>query len=260
MHNIGINQAKSVQKVRARINGEFQVLELPNEEAEVMPGIRWGLAGEVFSPAFWAALAWMTPDVTKGFVDCGGTLVEEVAFCLLGGYGITAEVARAAFTRLREVGVLRKSYCPTAAEIEDLLIKPLDVYGRPIRYRFPRQRSERISKAIYELSDDPPGEADHRAFRDRLMQLPGVGPKTASWITRNWLASDVVAILDVHVVRAGRLIGLFRMPFQLPRDYSRLEWRFLDFARCLGVRAGTLDALIWKEMRQISWRQIRSAA
>ena len=81
------------------------------------------------------------------------------------------------------------------------------------------------------------------------MELPGIGPKTASWIVRNWLGSDDVAILDVHVLRAGILMGLFPEDCRLPKDYEVLEKKFLDFARAIQVRASLLDAIMWRDMR-----------
>jgi thermostable 8-oxoguanine DNA glycosylase len=84
------------------------------------------------------------------------------------------------------------------------------------------------------------------------MAIPGIGPKTASWIVRNWTGTDEVAILDVHVIRAGQLIGLFPKHIRLPRDYSALEARFLEFSHALKVRASLLDAIIWREMRVLT--------
>ncbi|MGY3221470.1 thermostable 8-oxoguanine DNA glycosylase [Bradyrhizobium sp. USDA 4512] len=83
------------------------------------------------------------------------------------------------------------------------------------------------------------------------MKIPGVGPKTASWITRNWLGSDEVAILDIHIIRAGVLIGLFGRQQSVPRDYDVMEARFLAFAAALNVRPSLLDAVMWREMRKL---------
>ncbi|MGK7863061.1 hypothetical protein [Falsiroseomonas sp. E2-1-a4] len=67
------------------------------------------------------------------------------------------------------------------------------------------------------------------------MRLNGIGPTTASWIARNWLGAASVAILDIHVIRAGQLIGLFEQEVRLPRDYFGMERRFLDFAEAVGA-------------------------
>src|SRR6185436_19848337 len=81
-----------------------------------------------------------------------------------------------------------------------------------------------------------------------LLDIPGVGYKTASWIARNWLNSDDVAILDIHIQRAGRLVGLFPDELTVQKHYLKLEALFLEFSRTLGVKASELDAVIWMEM------------
>jgi thermostable 8-oxoguanine DNA glycosylase len=101
------------------------------------------------------------------------------------------------------------------------------------------------------LEDDPPATENARRFRDDMMRIPGIGPKTASWITRNWLGSDEVAILDIHIIRAGILIGLFDRRQTVPRDYDFMEARFLAFATALNVRPSLLDAVMWREMREL---------
>ena len=88
--------------------------------------------------------------------------------------------------------------------------------------------------------------------RDWLLALPGIGYKTASWIARNWLDADDVAILDIHVLRAGALAGFFERELTVERDYLQLEDQFLKFSRAIGVRASELDAVIWLEMMSSS--------
>jgi hypothetical protein len=84
-----------------------------------------------------------------------------------------------------------------------------------------------------------------------LMTLSGVGPKTASWIVRNYLGSPVVAIIDIHVRRAGQAAGFFDPGWKLPADYFLLERAFLGFAKAAQVAPPELDACIWEQMRQL---------
>jgi hypothetical protein len=72
--------------------------------------------------------------------------------------------------------------------------------------------------------------------------------KTASWIARNWLRADDVAILDVHVMRVGQLANVFPKDLTVERNYHELEGRFLSFSAALHVRPSELDAVIWSEM------------
>lgn len=219
-------------------------------EDEVVPGVIFGRPEWVASPAFWAAMVDLEGNEVEDYVSPSCTpLADDLAFCVLGGYGVKMEVNRAAWLRLHEAGVFSRDPVPHANEIEELLSTPLDVNGRLQKYRYPRQRAHRLNIALNAIRTNPPSADDPLRFREQLMELPGIGPKTASWIARNWLGSDDVAILDVHVLRAGIMIGLFPESYRLPKDYQSLERSFLAFARALNVRASVLDAIMWREMR-----------
>jgi thermostable 8-oxoguanine DNA glycosylase len=223
----------------------------PDPDAEVVPGVRWGRPEWVPSAAFWADMVSRASEKSDGFVNHEGTLQEEVGFCLLGGYGITAEINHAVHDRLLEAGLFVPGCRPTEGDIEALLLQPVLLGGRPIRYRFPHQRGRRLAVALRMIEDDPPPTENALQFRRHLMRIPGIGPKTASWIARNWLGSDEVAILDIHIIWAGILIGLFDRSMRVPRDYEALERRFLEFCAALGAKPSLLDAVMWRGMRNI---------
>ena len=236
------------QTITSTVNGKTQELRLPDCDEEVLPGIKWGHYYATFTPSFWASLAWFkqVEDQLTGH-RIGETLAEEITACLLGGYGIPAEVGLAAFRRLREEGLLKGLPVPEERLCE-ALSTPLVVHGRHVRYRFAPQRSKYVSAAMAKLAEkDPP--IDDLAFRNWLLDFHGVGPKTASWITRNWLNSEKVAIIDIHIYRAGLLIGLFNRDESPARHYFQMEEKFLAFASNIGVRASLLDALIWRQMK-----------
>jgi N-glycosylase/DNA lyase len=185
----------------------------------------------------------------------GETLAEEVAACMLGGHGIPAEVGLAAYEAVRGQELLDR--VPTAVEIEAVLAAPLRVRGRqrPARYRFARQRSVRLAAALRVLAEsEPPTTA--LELRGWLMLLPGVGPKTASWIVRNHCGSDEVAIIDIHVRRAGVRAGFFSSKWQLPRDYGLFESAFCKVAGLGRVRPSRLDACVWDQMRALGRAQL----
>ena len=219
-------------------------------DAEVISGVMWGRSDELLTPAFWAAIGESASDA-HGYVHQKGSLRREVFFCLLGGFGIKAEMNRAAFQRLSQAGIFKIGRRPTPREIEKLLRTPLCIAGKKIRYRFPRQRAGRISVAAKLLDTSPPPKSDAHELRCWLLGIPGIGLKTASWIVRNHLGSDTVAILDVHVIRACQFMNLFGPSVRLPRDYPVLERRFLDFAKAIGIRPSLLDAVMWREMRSM---------
>jgi N-glycosylase/DNA lyase len=151
---------------------------------------------------------------------------------------------------LKTSGLLGSSPPPSAALITKTISRPLCVGRRVVRYRFIRQRSERLAKCLALLASTAL-PSDPLQLREALRRLPGVGLKTASWIVRNHTGSDRVAIIDVHVYRACTAAGLFDESWQLPRDYLRCEEAFLAFATAGGVSAAALDACIWEQMHEL---------
>lgn len=232
--------------------GRVDELRLPPPEEPLLEGISWGRFDEFFTPAFWKGQAWICHRKQRHQqYRLGRTLLEEAAACVLGGHGMPAEVGLAAFYHLQKEGFFASSTaaCATETSLEAALTMPLACGGRRVRYRFPRQKARCLAPLLRALAADCPPTNGHENFRKWFLSFPGIGPKTASWITRNWLDSDSVAILDIHIHRAGVLCGIFRSRDQLSRDYFGMEERFLEFAQALGVRASLLDNLIWQQMR-----------
>jgi thermostable 8-oxoguanine DNA glycosylase len=238
------------QVMREHDGRDWRELVLPPAVDDILPGVTWGRFEEVFSPAFWAGQAWLhAPGRRFESYRLGRTLREEMAACLLGGYGISAEVGLAAFESVRARGLLAGK--PSARELDEALSSTLTIGARSVRYRFARQKSQYLADALARI-DDVPSDARGRRLRDLLATFRGIGPKTASWITRNWCDADDVAILDVHVCRACEQAGVFASRMDPARHYYELESRFLQFAEALKVRASVLDNLIWNMMRRLS--------
>lgn len=187
----------------------------------------------------------------------GRDLAEEIAACLLGGFGMNADVGMAAFRRARERGLLSRS--SSEQEILDALLEPLRIRGREVRYRYPGQKAKYLSLALQKLySEQAPESAGAVELRKWLLGFQGIGLKTASWIVRNFLCSDQVAILDLHVVRACRMMGVFDSSHDVVRHYLEMEDSFLGFCRALDTSAALLDALIWDQMRTVPLRVLSS--
>lgn len=242
----------SVQRITKSSGSRGFTLDLPAQTAEVLPGVRWGSPAEFFTPAYWKAQSWFTVIAGRRSAShaVGDTLREEVAVCLLGGFGIPAEVGLAAFEHLRSRGILKRNSCPGEGEIRRALDQPLTVGNRCIRYRFARQKSRYLAAILEALDHSSPPTKCHLAFRRFFLSLPGFGPKTASWLTRNWLNSDRVAVLDVHIRRAGVIAGIFSQNHVVSRHYDEMEERFLRFAHRIDVRPSILDAVMWRDMRK----------
>lgn len=201
-----------------------------------------GLPWQLGSAAYWEMLALEAQAPTS--YRLGASLAEEVGACMLGGFGIPAGIANGAFQRLRDEGVFEQGARPSPERIEGLLSSPLTGQGRSGKYRFARQKAGRLSAALDQLRAIAPPQ-EPLTLRNWLMTLPGIGPKTASWIVRNHTGSNNVGIIDIHIIRAGQAAGVFASSWQVSRDYFVLERAFLQWAAHGGVAASLLDACIW---------------
>lgn len=238
-----------MQVMYALIAGATERLELPSPDEHVLPGIRWGAFDELLTPAYWRGQAWQHERLgTYRDLRLGRTLAEELAACLLGGFGMKAEFGLAAYARLRDRGLLDGT--PTEGLLECNLAEPFAIRGHTRRYRFPRQKARYLAGCLRLLSHFTEPQ-DDVVLRDRLAEFPGIGLKTASWIVRNYRGSNRVAVIDVHILRAGRHIGLFPPESTPHRHYCNLERAFIRFATALDAGAGTLDGLIWDYMRRL---------
>ena len=96
-------------------------------------------------------------------------------------------------------------------------------------------------------------------MRDWLTGAPGIGPKTASWIVRNHFNCDEVAILDIHIMRAGVDAGVFHPSWSVIRDDRLIEAFFIQWADFGNVRVSDLDSVIWSEQAtrsRIAYRRL----
>lgn len=241
------------------INEKLVERPMPCPEEQVLPGMKWGNPWCLFTPAYWLAQAWMmgldTEPSSRYHARDG--VVEELVFCLLGGYGITAEMATAAYSMCRESGLIESRETHPKAWV-DILSAPLAVGGRHVRYRYPNQKAKYLASAMEIVRKKPLHLDSGLILRDQLLRIPGVGYKTASWVARNVLDCDDVAILDIHIVRAGKLCGLFTDKDRVEKNYRDMESRFLSFCGVLGIRPAALDCIIWDGMREAGTLPLRA--
>lgn len=247
-----------MQNMWINVDGKLVEMHLPSDAAEVLPGVEWGMPENVFTPAFWKYQAEAQVGRRRYTSHkLGETLLEEIAVCLLGGYGIPAEMGMVAFERLRSENVLDGN--ASEEEIRELLSAPFVSDGRQRKYRFVSQKAKYICRSLAGAKTLSLMTGD-KSSRDALLALPGIGPKTASWVIRNHYDSDDVAIIDVHLHRAGLMMNLFDKASDPAKDYFELEMAFLDFAKAISVRASVLDAIMWDFMRRIGPTARRAAA
>ncbi len=241
-----------MQVLHQQVGSHRHPIILPDPETLLFRGIKWGNALHIFTPAFWAARAHAHAALgSYGGFKTGQTLAEEYGHCILGGHGMPAETGWAAYKLLRHRGVFGGT--PTAAEIERLLLQPLWIGSRRVHYRFPRRKAAQIATGLPRVHELEAAALSDLELRSELLKLPGIGPKTASWIVRNHRRSDLVAIIDIHIARAGRAAGIFEPTTAPSRQYFEMEEIFLEFSSVLGIQPSVLDHMIWNEMRKIGW-------
>jgi len=226
-----------------------KLVELPSADQELFPGVLWGRGDTPDTPAYWALRCRIMKDPLRGFSSSNGNLIEEIGFCMLGGFGVTVELNTAAFQRLKEAGVFELEIAFSEDDLKKLLSDTLLVDGKWRRYRFPNQRAQRIAAMREKVEHFDLNSSSSKDVEEFLKHLDGVGPKTSAWILRNYFGRDDVAILDIHVIRACVKLGVFPKELKLPRDYEPLQRRFLQLAEKLAIRASVLDAVMWQDMR-----------
>jgi thermostable 8-oxoguanine DNA glycosylase len=231
------------------VRGQTRSLHIPAPHILVLPGLQWGAFDTLLTPAFWRGQAWQC-SLLGWYSDLrlGRTLTEEVIACVLGGYGMPAELGIAAFSRLRDDGLLHNH--PDFVSIRRALSTPFLVGKGERRYRFPQQKARYVAACLEKLQSFQEPDDDLK-LRDRLASLPGVGLKTASWITRNYRNSNKIAIIDIHILRVGRILQLFPADWTPIRHYRKLEERFLAFANAIETPAGLLDGVMWDHLRRL---------
>jgi N-glycosylase/DNA lyase len=209
----------------------------------------WAVCADLLSDA---VVLTPQPDV-KRFQD-------ELVFCLLGGYGVTFELAVSAASIVLQLDPFGAGWSSTTLrerlihELERPQFEPRRTDGQLRRYRFPTRKAELLVQArgwllnqngLLETLASVEGERDRRQL---LCQCPGIGLKTASWLLRNLGLASRLAIVDVHLMRALEEAGRIRGA-RLPRDYEIVEEAFLGWCRELEAPPSAFDLFLWQWQR-----------
>lgn len=226
--------------------------ELPDENQKLINGVCWGEHWRIFTPAYWFS-QYIMRDLDKeshSYYKARKGLFDEIVFCLLGGFGVKAELAIAAFEHCTREGLV-DSLEPDEKNWAACLSKPLTVNNKKIKYRYPNQKARYIANAARYLRCHKLDGLNGKKLRNSLLEITGIGPKTAGWIARNCTDTDDVAILDIHLVRAGVICGVFSPDQNVSRNYFEMESQFVTFCNALGARTAIIDCLIWDQMREM---------
>ena len=86
--------------------------------------------------------------------------------------------------------------------------------------------------------------------RDILVQVPGIGMKTASFFIAHSQAWPEIAVLDTHILKWLRdqfpKLSIPRITPQQPQEYKDIEALFLGRSCQLNISPTDLDNLIWQ--------------
>jgi N-glycosylase/DNA lyase len=145
-----------------------------------------------------------------------------------------------------------------------ILEAPLRLERGQRRYRFPRVRAEQLARtratvlALYgSLASlhNAISEIDSIAARALLVgELAGIGPKQASMFLRNiWLGERVV-IVDSHLVRYCRAVGIAGCEegARSLRQYEAFERSFISYADKFGHAIESVDIAVWITMQALA--------
>lgn len=215
-----------------------------------MDNVKWGNVIAFPTVAYWL-YAIMCNRLENNTINykLGTTLHEEVGACLLGGHGIPASIGLAAYEKLKALGAFNGEL-HSEDTLYEWLSSPIQLDNKTVKYRFAKQKAKYLHAAQCKLTSEAAPSESGLILRNWLTEIKGVGLKTASWIARNWLDADDVAILDIHIYRAGILGGFFDQNKTIEKHYIELEQDFVKLASAMGVRTSELDAVIWHEMQQ----------
>ncbi len=222
---------------------------MPKPETELLPGVKWGSCCQLYTPAFWKFLY-----LSRGFNSktnshkLSSNILEEIVACMLGGYGMPSELGLLAFERLKNGSLIQPGV--SILRLKEALYTPFQLgNGISKRYRFYNQKSIYIHSFLERKDLNEIPFQNDLSFRKWLLSINGIGFKTASWITRNWLDSENVAILDIHIFRAGKIVGIFKHD-DVSKKYLELENCFISFCKAIDVRPSKMDAIIWECMKK----------
>lgn len=223
------------------------------ELSQFLMDVDWKEAGRLYTKSYWKVQYHLDNTFSQSF-QLGSNLIEEVVACLLGGFGMRAELGLLAFHRVKNLQLIHPNV--GLHELELAIAHPFMIDGREVHYRFPYQKAKYIYGFLNRKDLDEMSDLNGKSLRRRLMTVKGIGPKTASWIARNYDNCDDVAIIDIHIYRAGRLAGFINPQWDIQKDYFKIEESFLNFCHSINVSPSKMDSIMWNQLKVSSRRAI----
>jgi N-glycosylase/DNA lyase len=191
----------------------------------------------------------------------------ELASCILGSC-VPYEHASSVVRRLQFAGLLnidraRRDLEAFETRVANVLSRPARVLGcgkNAKRYRFPFLRARHIRRTVEliygrgtTLREILRCAGDTKKARTYVvLSAVGAGPKQASLFLRNIGYAADLAILDTHILRYMRWMGLTEATEHFVhtiRAYEALEDTFRDHVHALGFAVADYDVAVWVTMR-----------
>ncbi|MDD2890933.1 MAG: N-glycosylase/DNA lyase [bacterium] len=133
------------------------------------------------------------------------------------------------------------------------------ILGELNKVRFKFKKAKYIIRAREELSGNIKSKIDE--FKDSydtrewlVQNVKGMGYKEASHFLRNIGLGEKLAILDRHILKNLKLLGVIKeIPSSLSKkEYLMIEKKLTEFAKKVNIRMDYLDLILWcKETGEI---------
>ncbi|MDD5529987.1 MAG: N-glycosylase/DNA lyase [bacterium] len=183
----------------------------------------------------------------KEIYDKGNSkkIFTELAFCLL----TPQSKAKSCWKGIENL--IQKEYLLKGSE--EQILRELN----NVRFKF--KKAKYIIKAREELSGNIKSKIDK--FKDSydtrewlVQNVKGMGYKEASHFLRNIGLGEKLAILDRHILKNLKLLGVIKeIPASLSKkEYLTIEKKLTEFAKKVNIRMDYLDLILWcKETGEI---------
>lgn len=168
-------------------------------------------------PVFEVRLDRLSARLEERFTDLALSLDYSNALELLVATILSAQCTDA---RVNEVTPALFARFPTAEEYAGADREELEEYVRPTG--FYRNKAKHIQEMADRLVSDHGGEVPDEM--EELIQLAGVARKTANVVLSNWFGKHEGVVVDTHVKRVARRLGLTEEtnPEKIERDLMAL--------------------------------------
>ena len=171
-------------------------------------------------------------------------IFAELIFCLLTPQSKAKICWKAVENLIKKDLLIHGSYEQVLRELKGVRFKKNTArYIIEARKTFTRENEIRIKSVISSFSDS-------KKAREWLVKyVKGMGYKEASHFLRNIGFGEDLAILDRHILKNLRLLGVIEdMPKTLTKKrYMEIENKMREFSKDIGIPLSHLDLLFWSK-------------